>query len=147
MSRNRSFFHGTNEHWAADIVNHGQRANMSPLGNWGRGLYLTPDREEAGMFASGKFSDPAVVEGSLHPDARVYDVTDEDSERLFDATTSALKRKDGSSRRAINHWTSGFARQGYHVLRSPQTGFHVAIRPGAFMPQRVHYRDGSVNLR
>lgn len=147
MSRNQSFFHGTSEHWAAEIVNSGQRANMSQKGNYGRGLYLTPDHDEATTFAHGGNAEPAVVEGVLHPDAKIHTLTPEDNARFFDAWSTAGPKQDGSFVRASNKWTSEFARQGYHILREPSTGYHVAIRPNVFLPSVVHYPEGSVNLR
>lgn len=147
MSRSRAFYHGTSEHWAQQIVNNGQRANMSPRGNYGRGFYLTPDFEEANSLASGRQDSPAVVEGTLHPDARIHTLTPDDSDRFFDAWHTAVPKQDGSFTRAANKWTAEFARQGYHVLRHPGTGYHVAIRPNVFLPEAVHYPEGSVPLR
>lgn len=147
MSRSRAFYHGTSEHWAQQIVNNGQRANMSQKGNYGRGLYLTPVFDEASAFAGGHGRSAAVVEGTLHPDARVHTLSPEDNDKFLDAWKATAPRQDGSLARATNRWTAEFARQGYHVLRHPGTGYHVAIRPNVFLPEAVHYPEGSVPLR
>jgi hypothetical protein len=147
MSRSQSFYHGTSDQWAAHIVNNGQRANMSLTGNYGRGLYLTPDPDEARSFANAGDSELAVVEGTLRPDAKVHTLTREDTDSLLDVWKRTAPLQNGTYSREANKWTSGFARQGYHVLRDASTGYHVAIRPNAFLPRAVHYPEGSVDLR
>ena len=139
-------FHWTSEEWATHIVNNGQRANMSPLGNYGPGLYLTSRHEEAHTYASGRNSSSAVVEGHLS-DPRVHDLTREDQQQLDDIYVQNAAKKDGSYRRALNSFSAQFRKQGYNLLRNPSTGFHVAIRPNVFMPTKVHYPGETVELR
>jgi len=146
-------FHGTTDRWAEHIVNNGQRADMGRGGSGalGPGLYLTNRRSTAEGYAhtramnsgwngSNYAERPAVVEGVLDTSARVhrYNDSDEDEIRSADAADNYG--------RALLNFNARIRKSGYNVVDAGG-GMHVAIRPNVFLPTKVHFDDGTVDLR
>lgn len=143
-------FHGTSAEWAKKIATQGQRSNMSPTGRVGPGFYVTPNMEEARAYARGKGWEHAVVEGVV-PEPRVYDMSLQDRkavDEIWNRPANSDWQKD------LLRFSAGVRRQGYNLIRLPNPeeneqdwDYHAVIRPKTFVPTRIHYPSGVVNLR
>ena len=83
------------------------------------------------------------MEGLLDSSARVHHYSDADDDEVRAAVHGNLPDDYG---RALLNFNARIRKDGYNVMEAGG-GMHVAIRPNVFLPTKVHFHDGTVNLR